>query len=387
MGQTEDNRFVVIDVNGLDKLIETIVQSGYKVIGPTVRDAAIVYDEVRSISDLPRAWTDVQSSGQYRLEKRDDDALFGYNVGPHTWKQHLFPPREKVWQLTIRGERFETSDSSTVEKPMAFLGVRACELAAMQVQDKVFIEQDYQNEGYTRRRKSSLIIAVNCTEAGGTCFCDSMGTGPKVKTGFDLSLTELLTEADHTLLVEISTQRGEELIAAIPHQLAADKDQHNAERAVENARQQMGRSLEAEGLPELIARNLEHPIWEEVADRCLSCANCTLVCPTCFCSSFEDTSDLSGEIAERWREWDSCFNGDFSYVHGGRVRSSTASRYRQWMSHKLSTWHDQFGTSGCVGCGRCITWCPTGIDLTAEAATIRERDGEAIMSQNDGVAR
>lgn len=378
MGQTEDNRFVVIDVNGLDKLIETAVQYGYKVIGPKVQDAAIVYDEIRSTSDLPRGWTDVQSPGQYRLEKRDDNALFGYNVGPHTWKQYLFPPREKVWQLTIHGERFDTSETATAERPMAFLGVRACELAAMQVQDKVFIEQDYQNEGYTRRRESSLIIAVNCGEAGGTCFCDSMQTGPKVETGFDLSLTELLTEADHSLLVEIGTQRGEELVAAVPHRQADDMDQHNAERAVDNARQQMGRSLETEGLPGLIARNLEHPIWEEVAGRCLSCANCTLVCPTCFCSSFEDTSDLSGEIAERWREWDSCFNGDFSYVHGGRVRSSTASRYRQWMSHKLSTWHEQFGTSGCVGCGRCITWCPTGIDLTAEAAAIRERDGEAI---------
>ena len=375
MRQTKDKPCVVIDASGLDELIKKVEQAGYRLIGPTVRDGAIVYDDIGSTSDLPDGWTDEQSPGQYRLQRRDDGALFGYNVGPHTWKRHLFPPREKVWQLTVRGERFENSDTTPSERPMAFLGVRACEIAAMQVQDRVFIEQDYRNEGYTARRKSSLIIAVNCGEAGGTCFCDSMQTGPKAADGFDLSLTELLSETGHTFLVEVGTPRGEELVAEIPHQPASERDREDADRAIDNARQQMGRSLETDGLPALIARNLEHPIWEEVASRCLSCANCTLVCPTCFCSSFEDTSGLAGEIAERWRQWDSCFNGDFSYVHGGRVRSSTASRYRQWMSHKLSTWHDQFGSSGCVGCGRCITWCPTGIDLTAEAAALRERDG------------
>jgi ferredoxin len=378
MGQTTDNSPVVIDVSGLDRLIEAIHAAGYKVIGPTVRDHAIVYDEVRSTADLPRGWTDEQAPGRYRLERRGDDALFGYNVGPHTWKQHLFPASEKVWQLTIRGECFETQGTTPPEQPMAFLGVRACELAAMQIQDRVFIEQDYLNAGYATRRESSLVIAVNCGEAGGTCFCDSMDTGPRAETGFDLSLTELMGETGHTFLVEIGTPRGKELIDSTTHRPARDKDREDADQATENARQQMGRSLQTDGLPDLIARNLEHPIWDEIAGRCLSCANCTLVCPTCFCSSFEDTSDLSGEIAERWRQWDSCFNGEFSYVHGGQVRQSTGSRYRQWMSHKLSTWHDQFGTSGCVGCGRCITWCPTGIDLTAEAAAIRQRDGEAI---------
>lgn len=376
MDQTKDKTFAVIDVNGLDHMIEALIQSGRKVIGPTVREHAIVYSEVRGVDDLPKGWTDEQEPGSYRLRQRDDEALFGYNVGPHTWKQHLFPPRKRVWQLTINGDRFQRTDDPKPDRPMAFLGVRACELAAIRIQDKVLMQQEYRNGNYALLRGDTFIIAVNCGEAGVTCFCDSMQTGPQAGEGFDLALTELIDDARHMLLVEIGTGRGRSLIKDTPHRNATQKDHAAASRAIENARQHMGRSMRTDGLPALIARNLEHPQWEEIAKRCLSCANCTLVCPTCFCSRFEDTSDLTGEIAERWQVWDSCFNDAFAYVHGGSVRSSTASRYRQWMSHKLSTWHDQFGTSGCVGCGRCITWCPVGIDLTVEAAAMHERDGE-----------
>ena len=137
------------------------------------------------------------------------------------------------------------------------------------------------------------------------------------------------------------------------------------------AAERMGRSLDPTDLRGLLARNLEHPRWDDVATRCLSCTNCTLVCPTCFCSSVEDVTDLAGEGAERNRVWDSCFSVDHSYIHGGSIRPSGRSRYRQWLTHKFGTWHDQFGTSGCVGCGRCITWCPVAIDVTEELAAIR----------------
>ena len=106
----------------------------------------------------------------------------------------------------------------------------------------------------------------------------------------------------------------------------------------------------------------------------MACGNCTLVCPTCFCATVQDTTDVSGTV-ERDREWASCFDVEHSYLHGGSVRETTRARYRQWMTHKLSTWWDQFGTSGCVGCGRCVTWCPVGIDITEEAAAIRASDG------------
>ena len=136
----------------------------------------------------------------------------------------------------------------------------------------------------------------------------------------------------------------------------------------------MGRSMDTCNIKDLFYRNLEHPRWNNVAERCLTCANCTMVCPTCFCTTIEDVTDLTGEHAERWRKLDSCFTMDFSYIHGGSVRASTKSRYRHWITHKLATWIDQFGTSGCVGFGRCITWCPVAIDITEEVHAIRKSE-------------
>jgi ferredoxin len=138
----------------------------------------------------------------------------------------------------------------------------------------------------------------------------------------------------------------------------------------------MGRQLDTGGIKDLLYDNFEHPRWDDVASRCLTCGNCTMVCPTCFCFSITEVTDLAGLQAEQQRSWDSCFTVEHSNLHGGPVRVSGRSRYRQWMTHKLATWIDQFGTSGCVGCGRCITWCPVGIDITEEAAAIRASDGD-----------
>ena len=374
----------LIDRAGLDALLRVLRDDGYETVGPVVRDGAIVYDRIDRSADLPEGWTDRQEPGSYRLERRSDGALFGYNVGPHSWKRLLFPPRQRLWQLSHREGGFERLDRPEPAPRFAFIGVRACELAAIGVQDRVFTSRAFRDPIYAERREGAFVVAVNCGRAGGTCFCDSMGTGPRAAAGFDLALTELLDGGRHAFLVEVGTAPGAAVMERVPHAPADERDIRLADEAIESARRAMGRALDTEGLPDLLKRNLEHPAWDEVAERCLACANCTMVCPTCFCSSFEDTSDLSGDIAERWRQWDSCFNGDFSRVHGGRVRDSTSSRYRQWLTHKLSTWHDQFGSSGCVGCGRCIAWCPVGIDLTAEARAIRERDGELGRLPREG---
>jgi ferredoxin len=368
----EGARAAILTVDGLQTLLQAIRRRGYRMIGPTVTDYAIVYENIDSVEDLPRGWSDEQDGGHYRLIERGDDALFGYAVGPHSWKRFLHPPRLRLW----RAERGPGSTRLVSEEPsderFAFIGVRACELHAIAIQDQVFLDGPYCDPHYQSRRAGAFIVAVNCGKAGGTCFCVSMNTGPRVEKGFDLALTELVDDDQHNFLVETGSDDGLRLLEEVPHRVASPHDIDAAQAVIARTAASMGREMRSDDVHELLLSNLEHPRWDDVASRCLSCANCTMVCPTCFCTTVEDATDLGGNHAERWRRWDSCFTMDFSYIHGGSVRASARSRYRQWMIHKLATWIDQFGTSGCVGCGRCITWCPVGIDITEEVRAIRE---------------
>lgn len=356
------------------ELIYALLRLGYEVIGPTIRDQAIIYDRIQRVEDLPIGWTDEQEAGHYRLKRRNDSALFGYNVGPHAWKKFLHVPRLTLWKASATESGFDIRSKDDQVPQQAFLGVRACELQAIKIQDQVLCRGGFTDSHYQSRREQSLIIAVQCTQAGATCFCESMDAGPRADSGFDLAITELVDAERHVFVVETGSRPGREIIDQIPHQTAKSGDMEQALTVSEQVRAQMGREIQTDDIRDLLYRNLEHERWEELGERCLACTNCTMVCPTCFCTSVEDVTDLAGNTAERNRQWDSCFNSDFSYIHGGNVRQSIASRYRQWMTHKLASWQDQFGSSGCVGCGRCITWCPVGIDLTREAAAIRASD-------------
>jgi sulfhydrogenase subunit beta (sulfur reductase) len=365
----------VIAPHAVETLIRLLADDGYEVVGPTLGDGAIVYDRVAGLDDLPVGWTDEQAPGYYRLRERGDRALFGYVVGPHSWKQYLFPPQETLFRLTRRDDgTFATAPGDAAPRRRAFLGMRACELAAIDVQDRVFLGQAVQDRGYAARRNGLFMVAVSCTEPGGTCFCASMGTGPRAASGFDLALTEVIDDTRHFLVAEAGTDAGAAVLAKLAPRPASDAERAAAERLWEQAPTRMGRHMPVDAR-EVLNRTLEHSRWEETADRCLSCSNCTLVCPTCFCSQVEEVPDLEGLTTQRVRRWDSCFNQEHSHLVGGSHRRSVAARYRQWITHKLATWHDQFGTSGCVGCGRCITWCPVGIDITEEVIAVRG-DGE-----------
>jgi ferredoxin len=360
-----------VDREQLQSLLDVLMAKGYQTVGPVARDGAIVYAEVHSIAELPAGWTDEQSPGAYRLKKRSDGALFGYTVGPQSWKRFLHPPALCLWQARREGTQVQFTPVENQPDKLAFIGVRACELHAMAIQDRVFMQGAYADRDYAARRANIFIVAVQCAQAAATCFCVSMHSGPKAASGFDLALTEMLENGRHYFVVEIGTELGAQVLNAIPHRAASAAETEGAERVVANTARQMVRTLDTEGIKELLYRSADHPRWDAVAQRCLTCANCTLVCPTCFCTTVEDTTDLTAEHAERRRKWDSCFTTSYSYIHGGSVRATTQARYRQWLTHKLAAWIDQFGTSGCVGCGRCITWCPAAIDITEEARALR----------------
>jgi ferredoxin len=359
----------VLDRDQLDQLLDAIRRRGFRLVGPVLKDGAICYDDIASAADLPEGWTDEQDAATYRVRRRDDQALFGYNVGPQSWKKYLFPA------LT----RLGTADAADPPERLAFIGVRACELRAIVIQDRVFTGGRHPDPSYAANRAGAFLVAVNCGQAAKTCFCTSMSAGPKAEEGYDLALTELLDSADHPggghrFVVQSGTARGAEVLAelvtgggAAP---APTGDVMAADAVVERTAASMERSMPAIDLRDLLYDNLEHPRWDDVAGRCLACGNCTMVCPTCFCFSVAEVTDLGTGDPGQQRSWDSCFTLDHSYLHGGPVRTSNRSRYRQWMTHKLATWQDQFGTSGCVGCGRCIAWCPVGIDITEEVGAI-----------------
>ena len=366
---------VILELEGLEQLLVVLKNKRYKTLGPMINGRVIVYDELKSISDLPVGWNDLQGAGRYRLKKGANESLFAYAVGPYSWKNFLHPSAVRLWKAKWEGAGFRVVPSKEQIPKYAFIGVRPCELSAIGILDMVFNTDKYSDPVYNSRRKKVFLVAVNCTSPGGTCFCASVKTGPKAGPGFDIALTEIMDAGHHYFLAEIGSRMGAKILGEVPQREAGIKEKTAAKNLMEKAATQMGRSLKTSNLRTIFDEHFEDPSWEEVAKRCLTCGNCTMVCPTCFCWNVEEASALDGTYAERWRRWDSCFSRDFSYIHGGSIRFSEHARYRQWITHKLVTWVDQFKTLGCVGCGRCITWCPVGIDITEEAKSILEKEG------------
>jgi len=346
----------------LQRLFDGLSAKGYRIVGPALRDGSVVWETVRSVSDLPIGWRDQQEPGRYRLEQTGSPEIFGVVHGPQSLKPFVFAPREPLLQIERSKDGFATSPTLPQSEKVAVIGARACDLAGLAIQDRIFLKDAYQDPYYAARREGLFLIAVNCTRAMSTCFCASMETGPRAKNGYDLVLTEI----DDQLLVEAGSEAGRDLLSNLS--LSTGSEQLSAEAAtrIEACAQSQVRRLDHSRLPQALYEAHEHPRWEEVAGRCLACANCTMVCPTCFCHTVEETPDLSHQHTTHARLWDSCFTQEHGYIHGKNMRPTIKDRYRMWLTHKLASWIDQFGTSGCVGCGRCITWCPVGIDLTEE---------------------
>ena len=281
-----------------------------------------------------------------------------------------------LWSGVISPEGF-VSDPAPEPPKYAFFGVRPCEVAALGVLDQVYTTSNGlpSMAGYTAIREQAFIVAVNCVEPGGNCFCVSMDTGPTAKTGYDIAITEIVHNGNMRYLIEAGSPAGTEVLEDMANlEEPTEAEIEARDFFLTEAAANMGKTLEVDGLPELLKGNARNPRWESIADRCLACANCTMVCPTCFCNTVDDNLSLDGTHATRTRKWDSCFTLGFSYMHGLPMREGVGARYRQWITHKLATWVDQFDEMGCVGCGRCITWCPVGIDITQEAAAISRAD-------------
>lgn len=364
---------IKIEKNDLG-LIFGRLKATHRVIGPKLEGGTIVLTEIE-FADLPAGIRDLQAPGCYKLGNgRKGNVFFSFSHGPHSFKNFLNPPAQELARFRRSGRGISIQEISDKELPLAFMGARACDLAALRLLDKVFLEGPVKDPGYFRRRKDMRIVAVNCLYPGGNCFCDSMETGPEATYGFDIAMTEI----GEYFLIEAATSAGERLIEGISGAEVGESDLKEKTARIADCRKNMGRFMDTSDLPGVLYRNMDHPRWAEIALKDLECGNCTMVCPTCFCSSAYDllqAAEISSSLKEwagvRMRHWDSCFSRNFARVHGGNFRRSRKARYRHWMTHKLGYWIDQFGSPGCVGCGRCITWCPVGIDITRELEEIR----------------
>lgn len=351
----------------LHVLLAALQTDGYECIGPTVKDDAIVYDTVKTVADLAQGVQDTQEPGSYRLQKTPYKRNFSWANGPQALKPITFKPREELWRSrrTDTGQiNFQPADIES--SPKAVIGVRACDLAALYIHDKHFTHATYSDPNYNEQRKKLFLVAVNCTHPSASCFCASTGDGPRATYGYDLVLSEL----DEGFIIEARSARGADMLQKLPVSVATDEQLRTADKDIDQAARNQLRRIPSRNLRDVLFERLEHPRWQDVGARCLSCGNCASVCPTCFCHSEHETPDLNGTESIHYREWDTCFTQGHSYIHGITIRAETPARYRQWLTHKFGSWHDQFGRSGCVGCGRCITWCPVGIDVVEEIFAI-----------------
>lgn len=351
----------------LQMLLDALQEAGYHCVGPRVVDGAIVYDSLDRCEQLPQGISEHQSPGQYRLVNNGGERYFAWANGPQAIKPYVFASRETLWRSEQADDgRLRFVDCTPQVEPLALIGVRACDIAALFIQDKHFLQADNKDPYYLARRQQLFLVAVNCTHPAQTCFCASTGDGPRADYGYDIVLSEL----DDGYLVHGRSDKGLAMITRLPTTPASDAQTEAADAQIKAAAEGQLRTLPSQNLQHTLFANLAHERWEEVAKRCLSCGNCTAVCPTCFCHAEDDAAALDGKSSEYVRQWDSCFTQGHSYIHGITIRATTAQRYRQWLTHKLGSWHEQYGRSGCVGCGRCITWCPVGIDITQEVAVI-----------------
>jgi sulfhydrogenase subunit beta (sulfur reductase) len=351
----------------LEDLIALLWREGFSVLGPRAHDGSVAFGEVRGLADLPVGMRESQEPGRYRLTQGLAGEVFGVVNGAGSLKPFFFAPEETLLEIRREKRGFTVNETPPVAPRLAFIGVRACDLAALAIQDRIFLHDRFRDSHYAVRRKDAFLVAVNCTRSAPTCFCASMKTGPEATSGFDVSLTEM----EDGFIVRSGSQAGDAIIARFELTPAPDDEVAVASSRINQCAAGMERHMDTSDLPRLLYDEVESPRWSDVAARCLSCTNCTMVCPTCFCHTVIDQQELDGNMSRRVRKWDSCFSLEHAHIHGINFRPKIHDRYRQWLTHKLASWIDQFGTSGCVGCGRCITWCPVGIDLTEEIAAIR----------------
>jgi ferredoxin len=344
--------------DALSGLIQNLRRQGFTVVGPSLSDGVVRLAEVGDLGDLASGILDVQGPGTYTVSFGSPLVFLSVN-GPDSPKEYLHPSGVELLKLAEKSDGVDVVSVFHSNKKYAFVGIRPCDLRGVEVMDRTMMVPGFEDPIYSSLRRGAVFVVANCTRAGNNCFCTSMGSGPVADQGYDLAITEL----PEKLLLDIP-EESSSLLEGIETTPATEEDLRMAREMVRHTREQMAKRIERENPSELMREQTDSPVWKTTAERCLACGNCTMVCPTCFCNVTEDRTDIKDGSVSRVRLWDSCLTKEFTYSAGGNPRQERIARYRQFVMHKFAYWPEQFGVYGCVGCGRCITWCPVGIDIT-----------------------
>jgi ferredoxin len=315
----------------LSQLVDALLED-HEVVAPT---SDLAYGQIRSGAEL------------HLSDNKPTQSLKGF----------FFPPREVLFESRRTEDGLELVPSSSSDAPRVIVAARPCDVASLPVLDKLF-GWDYQDSSYFQRRQRTTIISLACDPPPKDCFCVSLGGSPAGIEGSDLLLTPL-RDAYHVLII---TERGKALVEKYAQFFEESDEQHNQERArlEDEWRAQVTKEIDADRLRE--ALDFDSGAWEMLAQQCVDCAICTFLCPTCHCFDIQDEGDNAHAI--RLRLWDSCARQDFTEMAVHQPRPNHFSRYRQRLMHKFKYYPENFGRVLCVGCGRCIQYCPAGVDIT-----------------------
>jgi len=318
--------------------------SKYDVFAPVKKDGAICFEPLSSAEDV----------------------VFDYPNSLKTPKEFFFPQAEVLF--TFQGAERQTDKPAANTKPQVLFGLRPCDSKALLLLDSVFDQEDYQDPYYIEKRKNMVLIGLACTNPQSTCFCTSVGGGPFDKEGLDILVTKL---DDNRCYVEILTEKGKQLIAEDSSFKTVEKpDTKQVESVKKEAEAKIPTKVALEGLKEKLDGIFDSPLWDRIHEKCLGCAVCTYLCPTCHCFALLDEKVSSN--GQRIRNWDSCMFPIFTLeASGHNPRVSNRERMRQRIMHKFNYFVKNFGQTACVGCGRCLINCPVNMDIREIIETIK----------------
>jgi sulfhydrogenase subunit beta (sulfur reductase) len=327
----------ILQKKDLGKFVENL-KKDHEVIGPKRKAEGYIFDYI-------------DDSGELALD---------YTTTMLPPKKIFFPPREPLYSYEKVGEEVVIKDlSEKWKKKRILFGVHSCDINALLILDGVFGGK-LKDQLYLNRRRNTLIIGMNCRSPGENCFCDAMTTGPTIKKGYDL----LLTDIGDKYYVQVGSKAGEKLLSRDLFRTATKADRKKMEAEVIRVKNKLQSDFGIDKLGEKMKGKFWSKLWEAQTKKCVLCGACNFVCPTCYCFDVVDETDLAGKKGQRVRVWDTCHFKDFATVAGGiNFRGGKVPRVKQRLYHKLCYSTEQRGVYDCVGCGRCIQFCPAKIDI------------------------